>query len=299
MVFRDTLRKIYSDYDVYIRPVLRFLFALLCLLSINSYIGYMPVLQKGAVVLLGALFCSVMPLGTVSFVSAVFIIGNMAQLSLVTAAFMFAIMAAIGLLYLGFKPRGGWLMVLVPLCFMWKMPFLVPVLLGLSAGAASVVPAVCAIPVWFTIRFFHDHAAEFKNSTDFAEITSEFVNILNGVLKDKYMYLMIVMFVVCILLVSVLKRLSINHAWTIAIGAGLLAEFLIGIVGGQMIGGGDLMWDIIGIAGSLLLALLYEYLFFGVDYSGTEKLQFEDDDYYYYVKAVPKIKPYNEDERRE
>lgn len=27
-----------------------------------------------------------------------------------------------------------------------------------------------------------------------------------------------------------------------------------------------------------------------VDYSGTEYIQFEDDDYYYYVKAIPKIK---------
>ena len=27
-----------------------------------------------------------------------------------------------------------------------------------------------------------------------------------------------------------------------------------------------------------------------VDYSATEYTQFEDDDYYYYVKAIPKIK---------
>lgn len=28
---------------------------------------------------------------------------------------------------------------------------------------------------------------------------------------------------------------------------------------------------------------------FAVDYSRTEYIQFQDDDYYYYVKAVPKI----------
>ena len=28
---------------------------------------------------------------------------------------------------------------------------------------------------------------------------------------------------------------------------------------------------------------------FGVDYTRTEYVQFEDDDYYYYVKAVPKM----------
>ena len=28
---------------------------------------------------------------------------------------------------------------------------------------------------------------------------------------------------------------------------------------------------------------------FSVDYSRTERVQFEDDEYYYYVKAVPKV----------
>ena len=28
---------------------------------------------------------------------------------------------------------------------------------------------------------------------------------------------------------------------------------------------------------------------FNVDYARTEKVQFEDDEYYYYVKAVPKV----------
>ena len=38
------------------------------------------------------------------------------------------------------------------------------------------------------------------------------------------------------------------------------------------------------------LALLVAFLFMGLDYSRTEKVQFEDEDYYYYVKAVPKMK---------
>ena len=34
---------------------------------------------------------------------------------------------------------------------------------------------------------------------------------------------------------------------------------------------------------------IYQFFVFAVDYSRTEYTQFEDDDYYYYVKAVPKI----------
>ena len=34
---------------------------------------------------------------------------------------------------------------------------------------------------------------------------------------------------------------------------------------------------------------MIEFFAFPVDYSRTEYLQFEDDEYYYYVKAVPKL----------
>ena len=32
-----------------------------------------------------------------------------------------------------------------------------------------------------------------------------------------------------------------------------------------------------------------EFLMFQMDYSRAENVQFEDDEYYYYVKAVPKV----------
>ena len=40
---------------------------------------------------------------------------------------------------------------------------------------------------------------------------------------------------------------------------------------------------------SLLIAMIVEFFAFSVDYSRTEYTQFEDDEYYYYVKAVPKM----------
>ena len=46
---------------------------------------------------------------------------------------------------------------------------------------------------------------------------------------------------------------------------------------------------ILGTLVSALLMLVLEFFAFNLDYSRTEKVQFEDDDYYYYVKAVPKV----------
>jgi len=41
---------------------------------------------------------------------------------------------------------------------------------------------------------------------------------------------------------------------------------------------------------SMGVAVILDVFILSVDYQRTEYTQFEDDDYYYYVKAVPKIK---------
>ena len=45
----------------------------------------------------------------------------------------------------------------------------------------------------------------------------------------------------------------------------------------------------LGIVLSCAAAGAYHFFVFAVDYSRTEYVQFEDDEYYYYVKAVPKL----------
>ena len=46
---------------------------------------------------------------------------------------------------------------------------------------------------------------------------------------------------------------------------------------------------ILGTAAAVLIGLGMEFFLFHLDYTRTERVQFEDDEYYYYVKAVPKV----------
>jgi hypothetical protein len=46
---------------------------------------------------------------------------------------------------------------------------------------------------------------------------------------------------------------------------------------------------ILGTLGSGILAVIIQFFHLALDYTGVEHVQFEDEDYYYYVKAVPKI----------
>ena len=53
--------------------------------------------------------------------------------------------------------------------------------------------------------------------------------------------------------------------------------------------GGLLLGAIVATA----IAFLFKLFTFSVDYAKTERVQFEDDGYYYYVKAVPKIRSHS------
>ena len=46
---------------------------------------------------------------------------------------------------------------------------------------------------------------------------------------------------------------------------------------------------ILGSILAVVVGIVLQFFVFHLDYEKTENLQFEDDDYYYYVKAVPKV----------
>ena len=51
----------------------------------------------------------------------------------------------------------------------------------------------------------------------------------------------------------------------------------------------SILWLLLGSVLAVLVAKVLQFFVFNVDYSRTERVQFEDDEYYYYVKAVPKV----------
>mgnify|MGYP002529554662 FL=1 len=103
------------------------------------------------------------------------------------------------------------------------------------------------------------------------------------------MYLVLAIMVVTLVIVYIIRKMSIEHAWAVAIIFGILFE-AVGMIAGDMVLGisGKTITILVGSIISCVIAFVIQFLFFNLDYSRTERLQFEDDEYYYYVKAVPK-----------
>lgn len=285
---REYLKQIYAKYEVYLKPCVKFLTALVTLIAINTSMGYMGVLKHPAVILVIALMCSFMPKNFVVLVSALWIMVHSFSLAAECAVVVAAVFAIIFLLYLRFSPKDTIVVLLTPLLFAFKIPYVMPVAMGLLGGPMAVASVSCGVIVYYVIKFMTDNSAVFS-ATDAETGSQKFRLMLDGILDNKAMMVTIVIFALVLIIVYVIRRLAVDYAWTIAIVSGiavcaislLVCEFVM-----------ELQFSVIAIAlGSVVsffICLAIQFLEFNVDYTRTEIVQFEDDEYYYYVKAVPK-----------
>ena len=288
LVFREQLRKFYSKYELYITPASKFLLALVSILVINASIGYMSELKNFAVVLVLSLMCSFLPMNFTVVLAALVTLGHLYRFSIECAVVALAVFLLLFILYFRFSPKDTVVVLFTPICFVLKIPYVIPIAVGLVGTPFSVVSVTGGVIVYYTLHYMNASASVLSTFEEDGAL-EKFRYVIDGLMGNKAMYVTIVAFVATLIVVYFIRRLSIDYAWTIAIITGALLDILIVLFG-------ELLYNtkvsIIGlILGSLVavgVAKVLEFLVFNVDYSRTERVQFEDDEYYYYVKAVPK-----------
>lgn len=293
---REKIKLFYSRFESFILPVVKFLLAFIVLNTLNGRMGYMTQLEGRiaqldniAVVLIVSLMCSFLPTGAIVFFSVVFSLLYMYALSIEVALVGLCMYLVLFLLFFRFSPKDSLVVVLTPLLFTLRIPYVIPIAVGLVCGPASIVSVVCGIGVYYLLLTVTDNASAISTMSD-SLATAKLRLVIDGVLRNREMLVIMAAFAVTALAVYLIRRLSIDYSWTIAMVSGALIDIVILLIG-------DLLYDINISLGSVLLgtvlalaaAKIIEFFRFCVDYSRTEKVQFEDDEYYYYVKAVPKM----------
>ena len=183
----------------------------------------------------------------------------------------------------------GMLVLISALAFGLKIPLVVPVVFGLMGTPVWIVPACCGVIAYYMVDFVKDSAAALR-STDADALFNSLMSFTRQVLTSREMWLMAATVVVGILVVNLVRTRAVDHAWKIASAAGAVVSVIIAAAGNMALGTGVSYVSIaVSACLGILVGLVLEFLFFSVDYSRTENIQFEDDEYYYYVKAVPKV----------
>ena len=143
--------------------------------------------------------------------------------------------------------------------------------------------------VYYLIHYMSMNASLLSSAAADSMLT-RIREILDGVFGNREMLIIAAAFAVTTILVYLVRRLSVDYSWTIAIISGALLDIVVILVG-DLIYGADFSIPgvLLGSVGGVFVAFVVQFFRFNLDYSRTEKVQFEDDEYYYYVKAVPKM----------
>ena len=189
------------------------------------------------------------------------------------------------LIYLRFLPEHGYVILAVPILYGLHLPYLVPILLGLIGAPVAVIPMSCGVVCYYTIKCI---------TTVIGTATEESMVLFNQafqmIFSNKEMYLVIAVFAIVMVIVNMICSQEFHYVYETAIVAGVIVNILLILVLSfpfniQV----HVVYLLVQSVICGILAWLIQFFQLVLNYSAVEYLQFEDDEYCYYVKAVPKM----------
>lgn len=287
LTVRDAIRDFLRKYDEITTPLFRFVVALIMFNSINSMYGYASLFDKGIVVFLMSVICALVSDTVVVLLGGIVILVNVLGLSVELGALFLILFILMYCMYMRIFPDCSWILAFVPIMLMLKLYYAVPLIVVIFAGTSGIVPTAFGIVLYY----FSVHVREIQDGKMLEdEEFQAYTYIIDGIIKNKEILAMIITAAIVILLAYIIYVLPFDYSWYVAIGVGGICNIIFTFIVNAAVGVQTSSGSVLG--GSLLgivLALFIQVCKRVVDYSRKETVQFEDDDYYYYVKAVPKL----------
>jgi len=301
LIARDAVAKFYKRYEIFILPILRFLLGYYIFTLIGQIGHTADVLefitdsgmQTSYAMLMGILF-AILPISMGYFLIALNII---AQFS--ASAEVAVLVAAVLLLILFFYGRLGgmerWVLIFMIMGFYFGVPYIVPIIAGLYFGIQSIVPITLGVFLWeFYPLTFDLMGVERPQAETILEIPDSFgqvfaygVEVLSA--NDRWIAVAFV-YALVTLIVFAASKMDVDFSKEIAILLGVVINIVSFIFLSLFIGMDVNIFSVIMLSIlSGFVALFIKMFDVILNYQRAERVEFEDDDNYYFVKVVPKM----------
>lgn len=285
LVMRERLIRFYQDHARIVNALFRFLISFVTFFSINQLVGYNPVLNSWYVVVAFSVVNTVLPMSVLIFLAAAYTVFHVYYVSVSLALVILLVFLIAYLVYLRFLPEHGYVILAVPVLYGLHLQYLVPILLGLIGAPVAVIPMSCGVICYYALKCI---------TTVIGTATEESMVLFNQafqmIFTNQEMYLAIAVFAIVMVTVNMICSQEFHYVYETAITAGVIVNILlILLLSFPFNVEVHVLYLLASSVFSGLLAWLIQFFQVVLNYSAVEYLQFEDDEYYYYVKAVPKM----------
>ncbi len=289
LVFRERLKNFYQRYDIYVTPVVKFIFALVSFIAINSQIGYDSRVKSIPVVLGMSLLSAFTPSAVLVLLAALVAVVHIYFVSPIISIMVILLLMIIYFLFARFTPRLGYVLLAIPILYFLKIPYVIPLLLGIISTPIAIIPTACGVVVYYVIQIIKT-AITVQVNTSVDDILQLYTYIIDELIGNTQMIMTIVIFALILMVVYYVRKMKFDYSFEISIAAGALTSVLGFLVSDLILDKSDeILAMILGTILSAGIVFVINFFKLTLDYSGVELVQFEDDVYYYYVKAIPKI----------
>ena len=287
---KERILRFCSSYEGYLIYAYKFVLALILFGMINGSIGFVEAISTWPIAIALALGCCLLSMSFTAYVAMGLVLVNLFALSPEVALVALLVFGIVFFLYFRFSPHDMVLFTITPVMCAIGIPYVLPIAAGLLRKRRSVTALVGGAFVYYFVAGIYQNINALKLIVAGVEIDSAKLSIAVGqVLENKEMHMMLFLFAITTIVVYSIRRTSMQYAWKMAIVVGVLIQMSGMLIGYILL---DVTNKMIGmLVGNLLAALMgfaIEFMFMDLDYSRTERVQMEDDEYYYFVKAIPK-----------
>jgi hypothetical protein len=285
---RAKLKGFISRHEVGAVRVLRALLCLFGLLSVRTCFYEGSVLDNPFLVMVVTLIGGFVPLSAVTLIIVFSAVVHLASISTQVVLVVIGLLMMTYLLLLYYQADNRYYTVFSAVFYQMRIPFCVPMAAGMFGNINEVVSIISGSVLGFYLRLLVENKAILKDPN--AEI-SAFSLLFDQMLRSQLFYCYVAANVAMFLIVYLVKRKNIQHSAALGVSFGSLASFAIMLTGNLFFSSGEnLLKFVVEILVTFLIGIITSYFFVEMDYNRPESLQFEDDDYYYYVTAIPKVR---------
>ncbi len=287
---KENIKQYYQKYSEYIVPAMKLIFSFVALCLIQNIFSYNSRVDKPLFFLLVSVAQAFLPMSFLFYSASALILLNLWKVSVELAAVYALLILIFFLFFIRVDGKYAFIIILTPILFYLKLEYFLPVLLGMLVGFGGILPMVSGILVYF-LSVYTEDASALLTTTVNSEPGIGISRVVSLAVMDGKFFVLLVTFSLVMLISTILYQMFHEKAWMFSIIIGNVSLAFLLLAGRLIFGLDYAIWRIfLETVAAVALAVVVQF-FKGIgDFSRIEKVSFEDDEYIYFVKAVPKIK---------
>ncbi len=286
--FREKLNSFIDRRNQILRTIGKFLLTVIMMASLGNIFGSTETFGGKHIIFIIALACAFIPF---SYTYLVFILLCLVYLSSYAAdviiLFFITVLVFYGVYSRNFS-KYGYIGLLTFILLPTPLAGVIPIFVGINCGVAAVPPMISGIAIYYFLTSINGGLKAFEIASTG---TLLYQCVIDVMIENKEMIVCLVVMTVTAILAEQIVRMRFNYSWYVAVPVAAIVHavlYLYGCFFFELSNSIPVIILSVLLSGTLMMVLqLYRGI---IDYSRTENLQFEDDEYFYYVKAVPKVK---------